>query len=199
MEYHTATQTISDRLRAETATAHTQLEELPISKSIISPSVSKEEYTRYLTLMHDVVKDTEVNIAPLLGDIVTDLDNRSKVLSIEADLEYLDAGKTAFSKPLSEGMLLTPGFALGIYYVVEGSSLGGRVILKNIKPALNLDENGGAKYFSGYGPATGSTWRNFMMMMEEYAGQNDNADEIIAGANFAFTAIKKHLEENTLA
>ncbi|MGV3459200.1 MAG: biliverdin-producing heme oxygenase [Flavobacterium sp.] len=199
MENHTATQTFAERLRAETATLHTQLEELPISKAIISPDITKEEYTTYLSLMHDVVKDTEENIMPVVANIVADLDIRRKTHLIEDDLEHLGASKTVYEKPLSKGQTLTPAFALGVFYVVEGSSLGGRVILKNIKPMLNLDENGGAKYFTGYGAVTGSTWRNFVMMTERYAEEGNNADEIIAGANYAFGAIKKHLKENTAA
>lgn len=197
MENYTATQKFSDRLRTETASLHTQLEELEISKSIISPDVTREDYTTYLSLMHDVVKDTENNILPVIAGIVKDLDIRKKTHLIEDDLKYLGAEKDSYTTPLSGQANYTPAYALGIFYVVEGSSLGGRVILKNIKPSLNLDENGGAKYFTGYGAVTGSTWRNFVMMMEEYAAQGNNADEIVAGANFAFGAIKKHLEENT--
>lgn len=198
MENHIATQIFAERLRAETALLHTSLEELPISKAIISPDITLDEYATYLSLMHDVVKDTETNIMPEISAIVADLDIRRKTQLIEDDLEHLGVSKETYSKPLSHNKeVLTPAFALGIFYVVEGSSLGGRVILKNIKPSLKLDENGGAKYFTGYGAVTGSTWRSFVMVMEGYAARGNNADDIIAGANFAFGAIKKHLEENT--
>lgn len=196
MENHTAIQTVADKLRTETATLHTQLEELPISKAIISPDISISQYGTYLSLMHDVVKDTEDNIMPVISDIIADLGIRKKTHLIQDDLKYLNTPANDAKYPISTGRTFTPAFALGIYYVVEGSSLGGRVILKNIKPALNLDENGGARYFSGYGATTGSTWRNFIMMMEAYASETNSADEIVAGANYAFGAIKKHLEEN---
>jgi heme oxygenase (biliverdin-IX-beta and delta-forming) len=196
MENPTAIQTVTDKLRAETAKLHTQLEELPISQSIISPDITKEQYAEYLLRMHDVVKDTEENIIPVISDIVTDFETRKKTQYIQDDLKYIGKNFSENKFPLSESRTFTPAFALGIYYVVEGSSLGGRVILKNIKPALDLDENGGARYFAGYGASTGSTWRNFIMMMEAYATKTNSADDIVSGANYAFGAIKKHLEEN---
>lgn len=55
-----------DKLRQATAQSHTDLESLPLSTVIVNPDVTNAEYAAYLTLMHDVVADTEENIFPLL-------------------------------------------------------------------------------------------------------------------------------------
>lgn len=189
-----------DNLRSATAHSHTNLEALPISASIMNPDVTNREYALYLNLMHDVVKDAEDNIFPALNTIVTDLSDRNKSHLLEQDLKTLGITKNGIAvKPLSNTQkLFSPAFALGIMYVIEGSSLGGRVILKNINAALGHDIDSGAAYFSGYGGQTGSYWKNFLGMLANYEAEHNNANEIIAGADYAFIAISEHFKNNSL-
>lgn len=187
-----------NNLRTATAASHTALEALPVSESILKPDVTDLDYAHYLNLMRDVVKDAEQNIFPILNTVVPDLESRNKTQHIEADLAALGAITETAEKPLSEGIEhLTIPFALGILYVVEGSSLGGRVILKNINAVLGHDADSGAAYFSGYGGQTGSRWKAFLEVLVTYESANDAADEIIAGANYAFDSIKKHFSRDS--
>lgn len=195
MDNITATETFLERLRSVTAPSHEHLESLPVSVSIMKPEVTKAEYALYLDLMHDVVKDTETNVFPIIADIVPDIDERRKTAQLESDLALLGHAKTGFSTPITGGKTITPAFAMGIMYVVEGSSLGGRVILKNIKTALGFDEAEGAQYFGGYGPVTGSHWKSFLDVLVNFENTNNNEDEIIAGANYAFDAIAAHFTQ----
>lgn len=194
-----STPSFLENLRNNTAESHTGLEDLPISKSITNPEVTKEEYVLYLDLMKDVINDAETNIYPLTKNIISDIDNRYRNHLLDNDFKALGHTKAATdAKPLSAGIEnLTPAFALGIFYVLEGSNLGGRVIFKNINTALGYDMESGASYFGGYGGQTGSQWRTFVGMMVEYEGQNNNADEIIAGADYCYNAISRYFTANT--
>ncbi len=187
-----------ENLRQATDQSHKDLESLPISVSIIKPDVTKTEYAAYLALMHDVVADTEENIFPLLEGIIADLKHRTKAAQIHADLAAMGVdNNAAHRRPITRNLKeISAGFALGIMYVVEGSSLGGRVILKNITASLGYDSDNGASYFAGYGGQTGSTWRNFLTALGEYESEKQCGDEIIAGANFTFAAINSHFREN---
>lgn len=51
-------------LKTQTSDSHKKLEELPVSMSIMSPNMKVEDYTYYLSLMHDVHNDTEGFIFP---------------------------------------------------------------------------------------------------------------------------------------
>lgn len=195
---NTAAAPFFENLRQATAKSHKDLEDLPVSVSIINPKVTNSEYALYLELMRDVVADTEENIFPLIEGIIPDLKDRAKAHYIDADLTALgvDTAHTHM-RPITRNLKeISTGFALGIMYVVEGSSLGGRVILKNINTVLGYDAEKGASYFAGYGAQTGSTWKNFLSALGEYEANNQSADEIIAGANFAFDAINAHFSEN---
>jgi heme oxygenase (biliverdin-IX-beta and delta-forming) len=188
-----------ENLRSATAQSHTNLEALPLSASIMNPNVTNQDYILYLNLMHDVVKDAEDNVFPALANVVTDLSERNKSHLLEQDLKTLGITKNNIStKPLSGSPEpFSTAFALGIMYVVEGSSLGGRVILKNINTALGHDIENGAAYFGGYGGQTGSYWKNFLGMLTQYETEHDSADEIIAGADYAFNAISEHFSKNS--
>lgn len=188
------TETFLQRLRNTTAQSHEALESLPLSKRIIDPAVTKSEYTAYLSLMYSVIRDTETVIFPLLENTVPDLQSRRKAVTLEADLAFLGAALPHAHSPLKNAAQSGDvAFALGVMYVVEGSSLGGRVIYKNIESSLGYNESGGAAYFAGYGGSTGSKWKSFIEVLTRYADEHGCEDEIIAGANFAFDAIKDHL------
>lgn len=188
----TATETFLERLRAKTSVAHTNLEQLPVSVSIVNPNVTNEEYVHYLNLMHDVVKQAEEEIFPALTAFVPDINDRNKTSLLENDLKTLGFSKTQLHKPFENTASMTPAFAMGVLYVVEGSSLGGRVILKNIHTALGHTEEKGATYFAGYGNQTGSKWKSFFNALTAYEAQTNNQEEIIAGAEYAFTTIGRH-------
>lgn len=185
------TLTFLEQLRADTAESHKNLEKLPLSMSIMSPTVSAEAYALYLNRMHDVVKNTEEIIFPLLQNVFSDLEERRKLSLINSDLAFLNAPKTDFKLPFATAENISVPFAVGILYVVEGSSLGGRFILKNLQTALGYEQNG-VSYFNGYGNKTGSSWKNFLNDLTAYEAQNNAGDEIISGADFAFQAIHRH-------
>ena len=52
--------------------------------------------------------------------------------------------------------------ALGSLYVMEGASLGGRVIKRNVEDRLGALGRSSCSYFSGYGLHTGAMWRGLV-------------------------------------
>lgn len=188
-----------EKLRNATAQSHADLESLPISVSIMKPKVTPEEYVLYLSMMHDVVCDAEKNIFPSLSLVIIDLDSREKAKFIKDDLAALGAENHALTLPLSTSLPNNSvAFKLGIMYVVEGSSLGGRVILKNISDSLGYDADYGARYFAGYGSETGSHWKKFLTMLMGYEDVHKCGAEVIAGADYAFNAISHHFTHNSV-
>lgn len=191
-----ATASFLDNLRSKTAASHTGLEDLPISKIIVDPKITTEDYVLYLNLMHDVVKNLEDNIYPILAPVIDDLDQRKKVPSLVNDILFAKGEIKQYEAPFDTTGIST-AFAMGLMYVVEGSTLGGRFILKNIQEHLGFNEENGASYFSGYGNKTGSVWKKFLNALTDFESESNSADEIIAGADYAFNAIHKHLAENS--
>lgn len=180
-----------ERLKNQTANAHKNLENLPVSSSILSPDLQISDYCHYLALMYEVHKSTQDHIFPLLSGVFPDLEERKKMHLIENDLDFLNYKITGSNAVFRDHDISIP-FAIGIVYVVEGSSLGGRYILKNIETIPVLSNQNGVSYFAGYGNKTGSYWKGFLSALTEYQEKHNCEEEIIEGAVYAFDCIHNH-------
>jgi len=193
-----ATETFLNNLRHQTSESHKSLEAIPISKLLVNPNISLHAYSLYLSLMHDVVSDFEKHIYPIVETAVPDISERKKADSILNDLKFIgEEKKKGHSFFKNSDLNFTVPFAMGMLYVLEGSTLGGRFILKNIQENLGLDEENGISYFAGYGNKTGSYWKKFLNDLTDFETLNNTEKEIISGADYAFRIIGKHLSENS--
>lgn len=84
----------------------------------------------------------------------------------------------------------TAGF-LGAFYVIEGSTLGGRLIARHLEPVLHLAPGEGDAYFRGHGDATGLLWREVTDAITAVPAQD--AALVIEAAKRTFTAYRGHL------
>lgn len=181
-----------DELRAQTSSLHEALESTGLSKTIVSEHLSKDGYVDYLVRMYQAHAAIEQNVFPQLKTQLPDIDQRHKLPLLEEDLSFLGASLPDNIPGMDAAN--DPGFLLGIMYVTEGSTLGGRVILKNVQKKLGLQPGQGATYFAGYGDDTAKMWKEFLGRLIEYEAQTGERDRIIAGANYAFKYIYEILK-----
>ncbi|MCE7054496.1 biliverdin-producing heme oxygenase [Algoriphagus sp. AGSA1] len=188
------------RLKEATSTLHQELENLPVSKSILENTISSHEYLRYLDRMHDVVCEIENKLFPILQERGILLQDRKKTKWIEKDFIELEYKKNRANEVFIElNEDISTGYALGILYVIEGSTLGGRIISKHVQRTLGYTPDNGAAYFAGYGEDTGLFWKKFMTILGDFEKKNLAGDEIIEGAKYAFKAIGNHFRLKTEA
>jgi heme oxygenase len=83
--------------------------------------------------------------------------------------------------------------AVGCLYVLEGSTLGGRVIQRHIKAALGLDADSGAAFFSGYGFQTGAMWQSFLRFLSALPFGQEEIAAAVAAARDTFEALEQRL------
>ena len=62
-----------------------------------------------------------------------------------------------------------------------------------LKQKFDLDETNGTAFFSGYGRETGPMWKAFGAAIIEFAENDADHEEIIAGANETFEKIGNSL------
>jgi len=177
------------RLRSETSAAHDQLEQTPLSMAVMAPEVSIESYKAYLQAMLAIHKGIEQTVFPVAEAVFGNMDERRKTELIRKDLEELGAGFTDMTEPFTdEAYREDLAFNLGILYVSEGSTLGGKVILKNVLQASESGFEEATRFLDAYGDQTGSRWKSFLSALDNYqasAGETIR-DQIIAGAVYGF-------------
>nr|GFD17027.1 hypothetical protein [Tanacetum cinerariifolium] len=79
---------------------------------------------------------------------------------------------------------------LGAMYVVEGSTLGGQVIARQLAKA-NIPLR---SYFSGYGERTGPLWKAFCHLLAQEATPENEAD-IVQSASLTFQKLDAWLNQ----
>lgn len=119
-----------------------------------------------------------------LGAVVNDMPERAKLPLLDADLAAVDV--PAVTTPLTSPTLDIPA-ALGALYVLEGSTLGGRVIERHVRQTLDISPESGGSFFHGYGEGTGPMWQAFGRSLEAWVAQHGKGAEVVSGANACFT------------
>lgn len=180
-------------LRQETESRHRALENTALSARLLSPGVTLRDYLFYLSAFSGIARWYDLQVLPLVTDTLDDISERRKLRLILSDLEALEnTGYPAPSYPPFQAPApRDKAEAMGACYVLEGSTLGGRVILKHILPILPPALSRGDAFFAGYGDATASKWKYFLEKLEDFAALHPT-DAIIRGAGSAFDLIKVH-------
>lgn len=184
------------RLRQETADSHQKLEENPLSKAILLPSVSVVDYQAYLAALFGMTIACEEQIFPAISHEITDLQPRYKSQRIIDDLiatGFSDEEINAL--PVYRYQFTSTAEALGIMYVLEGSTLGGRILYKHINETLSFTPENGASYFWGYGAQTGNLWKSFISSLTQFVEMGGSEEEVIESAKKTFTIIDNWLSQ----
>lgn len=185
----TSKESFFKELREKTALYHTKLEETELSKAILKDDLSKEEYIDYLKAMYAFEKPFEAVYFPLLADYFSDIDKRKRAELIEKDIQVLGGSVADLELETFNTSDITLPEAIGAMYVMQGSSLGGRVILKHVNKHLGLEAENGASYFHGFGAETGRFWTTFLDEMWTLTAENPDQDKIIGGAVETFRVL----------
>lgn len=80
--------------------------------------------------------------------------------------------------------------ALGACYVLEGATLGGRVILRDLQARLGSEIADATSFFGGRGDSVGPTWQEFRAVLDRFGQQHEaQLVHVVAGAERTFQAM----------
>jgi heme oxygenase len=178
-------------LRSGTAELHIALEKrLPFFSDSLDlrafERLIRAYYGFYLPL-EQALQDSQA----LPGDF--DLTPRLKAATLRGDLQALGVS-TAIPMCPQLPLIDSAAACLGVLYVLEGATLGGQILRREIAARLGLDAGNGAAFLDVYGAATGRRWRDFI----EYLGSRPlTAAEraaVVAAAYTTFSCFERWLE-----
>lgn len=187
-------------LRNQTGASHKSLEDRQLSRSLLDPSLSLSSYQLYLSKLYRVVRACEAQVYPLISHLLKDLPRRQKSELIFNDLLATGMSqKNIAGLPVHYFQEMNIAQAMGAMYVLEGSTLGGRILYKHTNETLGLNQESGASYFWGYGAETGIMWKIFLSALSHTAIEKKCEDEIIRSAAETFKLIDNLLAEAEVA
>jgi len=185
---------LTETLKESTQEIHQEAEKKMIAQ--LKGVKTTEDYVHLLNWLYGFYHPVEELAAPWLsGDLFPDMDKRMR-----ADNLLQDMAATGLPLPPREMADQLPRIdstakALGALYVLEGSTLGGRVIATMLGRQLGPEQR--YTFFNAYGLETDSMWETF----KTYLGRPytpDEAGEIIAAANETFTIFKNWIDLHEL-
>ena len=79
--------------------------------------------------------------------------------------------------------------ALGAFYVLEGSTLGGAVIARTLKKNQHLSDIETYNFYGCYGEEIGMRWKQFCQVLLNEGQSTENQDKIVKSASNTFDAM----------
>jgi heme oxygenase len=184
----TATSAV-ERLRAHTLEAHVRLEERLGRFEWVA---TLETYASMLERFYGFYVSAEPQLAAVAGVIPgLELGRRRKAPLLEQDLTAL--GRTsrqlrALARIGRVPLLDSPANALGTLYVLEGATLGGKLIEQEVGRRLALDRSTGTAFFGAYGSDAAREWKRFGAILERETRTLD-LDAVCESAEATFATL----------
>lgn len=177
---------LSTNIKDATKTAHLNLEKKVIEK--LKGIRSNADYADFLSYFYAYFSVVEKAIAPFITEqLLPDYKERRNSIYLKNDIEEL-GGQTEEVLPITPPQITSQLQALGALYVMEGSIMGGSIIIKM------LEKGGitkGISFFSGYGEATVQKWSVFVSVLNQQAANHIQEQEVITAANEAFARFEE--------
>lgn len=167
---------------------------------ILDPDATEATYARYLTKMYGFHAPLEAAFArhAVLEASGFRAAQRTKRAWLEHDLAAL--GIDASPPPLCTDVPVLGNLrrAIGVAYVIEGSTLGGRFILTKMKPRFGHLIGRATRFLEGYRDDTGARWKQFGVIANTVLYDEDAVASAIAGARETFQRLTVWLDEPAL-
>jgi heme oxygenase (biliverdin-IX-beta and delta-forming) len=185
------TSTIAELIKSETAPAHAKTEKAMIGH--IKAIQSKEDYIHLLSCMYAFYAPLEAGFETLVAPVLPDYAERRKADRLLQDIQTL-GGVAPQQLATTLPVMQQWEEALGCFYVLEGSILGGAVIKKIIQGQCDAIPAEAFAFFSGYGQQNGSMWKQFLAQFNELVTTEQQKAAAVQAANDCFTQFEKSIK-----
>ena len=184
-------------LKAETRPHHERAERVV---RLMSPGLSVAGYRQHLEALHALHAALESAVARQLGahEAELRLSERWKLHLLREDLLALGHDEASLARlPGLPSPPAIPGVpeALGTLYVLEGSTLGGQLILRHLVRHFENAPVGRFAFFRAYGEAVGPMWKSFSEALPRLCPEPSLAPRVVRGAQQAFEVFEARFRE----
>jgi len=184
------------RLRLETRSEHDAVERvldvMGVSLTLEGYRHRLEQFYGFYAPLEKALQARELTLSPAThAALVARL---KKTALLRQDLEHLGARIQALPLCRNLPSTLTQAEVLGCVYVMEGATLGGRIITQHIRASLGITPTTGGSFFDGYGDATGTMWQSMRHLLVSSSSDMQIEDTIVANAIATFACLRGWFE-----
>jgi heme oxygenase len=179
-------------LRQATQQSHKAVERLT---PFFAPDFDQSAYLDWLELMHGFYSCIDAVVDQAGFAAATGWHYIPRRRLIELDIEALTQQKPTILPDknnllhaLSE--LRNTAEVAGMLYVVEGSALGGEVLMKVFSRKLGLSAANGASFFAPHGNDPRSMWGNYVQLLGRLTTSANVETDVVRGAVTCFSTLQ---------
>lgn len=173
------------RLKRETSVLHRELDTLPQMRRLMSPELTEQSYTETLTVLFNWTQEASAKLRGL--QLPHYAQPQLKLRALQQDLQMLHQPTTQLPQVVSE---TDAEFALGILYVIEGASMGARILAPRIEATLKRSDI--TRYYRLYGEQTLAHWQSTTNWLNRELGDEASYQRARNGADWAFNLLIEH-------
>lgn len=178
---------LADDLKMTTAQVHEQLEK---KMDIMSQLENLDTYKNLLVKFYQYYLPMEEQLKKFAADLP--LEGRMKLHLLKKDLLQLGFSEIEIQQ-LNQAQippLPSASEAIGAFYVLEGSTMGGQVISKHLRTKLGILPDNGGSFFWAYGENTMPMWLSFKSFLNTFTG---DCSKTLESAKTTFLSLEKWL------
>lgn len=181
------------QLKENTKENHQNVEKVLVGE--LKSLSNLEQYGILLLKLHNFYQSLEKQVHALIDEnVLPDIKSRIHVSKLKSDLLNLGHVVEDTPNPFSE-KINGISYALGILYVMEGSTLGGQIISSMLKKKLPESDENVLSYFNSYGENTPIMWNSFRNHIENAPIAIDE-NQMTQGAKDTFENLRVWLLSN---
>ena len=182
-------------LRAGTAELHIALEKrLPF----FTDQLDTDAFQRLMQAYYGFYRPLETALlesARIPADF--DLTPRLKAPILQRDLCKLgESVRTLEQLPICQHLPVIDSSAacLGVLYVLEGATLGGQILRREMAQRLDLHGDNGGAFLDVYGAATGRRWKYFLDYLGRMPEDASARHQVVSAAQSTFACFEHWLD-----
>lgn len=184
-------------LKSRTALQHASIERV---MPFFDESLTLETYAQTLGAFLGFYVPVESRLAELFASetLGIDLVRRRRTHLLRQDLHALGISESAIAAlPNCDNLpkLENPSSGLGCLYVLEGSTLGGQPISRELARRFRIDETSGASFFCSYGADVGAMWTQFCSIVRKHADDPTKRAAVVNAAIDTFSSFENWMRK----
>jgi heme oxygenase len=187
-----ASRDILARLKLETAAEHAAIE---AATRIMRPDIGMPDYREYLERTYGFYRPVEQMLERFGVWPALELDGSTRVKLPLLARDLVELGSDPSVLPICAALPQLGGGlpeAVGCAYVLEGSTLGGRVISRHVQTRLGPQVP--HRFLDAYGADIGDRWQAFRAALRWFADSREIENRIIIGARQTFESFTRWLQ-----
>lgn len=183
---------LRERLRLETRAQHQQLED---QLDLLRPGLAPPQLITLLERFYGYYCECETQLKCLPVAQQDWFAARAKTSLLAGDLHHFGHSPADIESLPRPALAVadTRAKALGRWYVLEGSTLGGQMLARHFRATLPLTDGAGCSFFESYGSRVGQMWREYCATLDELTDPADQA-EAVRFANQTFESLAEWLK-----